>query len=317
MTGGDVLLGDIGGTTARFALVVGGKLGPIGHFPVRDFPTVTDALAQFLGPQPPRLSTALLGVAGPVDGGRCVVTNSHWIVDGHELRRTFDIKHLRLINDFEAIAWSLPHLTNEDVRVIGTGAALAQEPMVVIGPGTGLGVAAFISREGGPIVVATEGGHNTLPGASEREDAVIRRLRARFGHVSAERALSGPGLENLYCAIAALENAAVRELDAAEITERALKGTCRTSQTAADMFCAMLGGVAGNLALMFRARGGVYIAGGIAPRLVDYLVRSEFRARFTAKGRFRDYLKAVPTSVIVHEDAAFLGLHALAMRTGS
>jgi glucokinase len=317
MSGREVLLGDIGGTTARFALLLGDKLGPITHSPVGDYATFIEAATRFLGPRPPRLSAAFLGIAGPVEADRCVVTNSHWSIDGSELRAAFGIERVNLINDFEAIAWSLPRLRGEDVRVIGVGVASPQEPMVVIGPGTGLGMAAFIPRQHQPVVVATEGGHATLPGATEHEDAVIQQLRSRFGHVSAERALSGAGLENLYWAVTSLGNASVCKSSAAQITKRAVNGTCRASQVATDMFCAMLGGIAGNLALTFRARGGVYIAGGIVPRLVDYLARSEFRSRFTAKGRFRTYLEAVPTSVIMHEDAAFLGLQALAARVGT
>ena len=309
-----ILLGDIGGTTARFALFDGAKLGPIAHIPVAQHACAVAAIASFLDKHPSRgrLADAILGVAGPVEGERCVVTNSHWALDGRELRSALAIERLKLINDFEAIAWSLPWLDRKDARTLGGGKAVPNEPMVVIGPGTGLGMAAFIPRKSGASVVPTEGGHATLPGGSMREDAVIEQLRQRFGHVSAERALSGAGLENLFRAIAALEGAAVLERKAAEITRHALDGTCTASRAATDMFCAMLGGVAANLALMFRARGGVYIAGGIAPRLVDYLEKSEFRARFVAKGRFRTYLEGVPTSVIVHDDAAFLGLQSLA-----
>jgi glucokinase len=321
MTGSDqILLGDIGGTTARFALLGGAKLGPIAHIPVAKHPCTVEAIESFLGKHPGRgrLAGAILGVAGPVEAERCVVTNSHWALDGRELRSALAIERLDLINDFEAIAWSLPWLTGKDVRPLGGGKAVSNDPMVVIGPGTGLGMAAFIPRKVGALVVATEGGHATLPAGSTREDAAIEQLRQRFGHVSAERALSGAGLENLYRAIAASENVAVPERNAAEITQHALDGSCKISRAATDMFCAMLGSVAGNLALMFRARGGVYVAGGIAPRLVDYLAQSEFRARFVAKGRFRSYLDAVPTSVIVHEDAAFLGLrsraHGLALQ---
>jgi glucokinase len=161
-------------------------------------------------------------------------------------------------------------------------------------------------------VIPTEGGHASLPGQTLREDAVIARVRDRFGHASAERVLSGPGLENLYHAIAAVDGAIAPDRTAAEITHQALDGSCPVCVAAVDMFCAMLGTVAGDLALMFRARGGVYIAGGIAPRMVDVLARSEFHARFTAKGRFRPYLEGIPVAVIVNPDSAFLGLKALA-----
>ena len=312
-----ILLGDIGGTTARFALLNGAKLGPIAHIPVAQHACAVAAIASFLDKHPNRgrLVGAILGVAGPVEGDRCVVTNSHWALDGRELQSALAIQSLKLINDFEAVAWSLPSLTGNDVRPLGGGKAVPNEPIVVIGPGTGLGMAAFIPDKADALVVATEGGHATVPVGSMREDAVIEQLRQRFGHVSAERALSGAGLENLYRAIAASEKAGVPERNAAAITRHALDGTCEISRAATDMFCALLGEVAGNLALMFRARGGVYVAGGIAPRLVDYLAKSEFRARFVAKGRFRTYLEGVPTGVIVHEDAAFLGLQALAHRS--
>jgi len=251
-------------------------------------------------------------VAGPVEGGRCLITNSHWVTDAGELGAAFGFKSTKLINDFEAIAWALPHLRAHDVKPIAGRQAIPEEPMVVIGPGTGLGMAGLLRRGGDMTVIATEGGHATLPSATPREDAVIAHMRGRFGHVSAERALSGPGLENLYAAIATIDEAAVASRSAAEITRLALDRSCATCRSAVDMFCAMLGTVAGNLALMFRARGGVYLAGGIAPRLADYLAQSEFRARFEAKGRFRDYVGSVPTSIIVNPDAAFLGLKSLA-----
>jgi len=158
----------------------------------------------------------------------------------------------------------------------------------------------------------SEGGHATLSANSHREDAVLDQLRQRFGHVSAERALSGPGLENLYRAIAALDGIDAPLRNAAEITDAALKGTCPTSRASLDMFCAMLGGFAGNVALTYGARGGVYIAGGIAPRILDYLAGSEFRRRFEQKGRFRAYLEAIPSQVIVNSAATFLGLRSLA-----
>ena len=136
------------------------------------------------------------------------------------------------------------------------------------------------------IVIASEGGHATLAATSRREDAILDQLRQRFGHVSAERVLSGPGLENLYRAIAAVDEIDVPLRNASEITQAALQGACLTSRAALDMFCAMLGGFAGNVALTYGARGGVYIAGGIAPRILDYLIDSEFRRRFEQKGRF-------------------------------
>jgi glucokinase len=310
------LLGDIGGTTARFAVLTGDTLGPIDHVAVSGHRSTIDAIGGFLRRHHDhgRIGAAVLGVAGPVEGGRCDITNSHWVADVDELCAAFGLTSARLINDFEALAWALPHLEARDVRPLAGGKALPGDPMVVIGPGTGLGIAALVGRGSDIMVVATEGGHATLPGATAQEDAVIAELRRRFGHVSAERALSGPGLENLFAAVAAIDGALVASRTAAEITRHALDRSCPTSRAAVDMFCAMLGTVAGNLALTFRARGGVYVAGGIAPRIADHLATSEFRARFESKGRFRTYLECIPTTIILNSDAAFLGLKSLAER---
>jgi glucokinase len=216
---------------------------------------------------------------------------------------------VRLINDFEAIAWALPHFPARDLARIGGGDPMPDAPIAVLGPGTGLGVAAWLPQGS---VLNSEGGHVTLAGSSPREDAVIAHLRARFGHVSAERALSGPGLENLYQAIAALDGVAAPARNAAAISQAARKGECPVCRAALDLFCALLGDVAGNLALTFGARGGVYIAGGIVPRLSEELMRSAFRTRFDGKGRMRAYVEPIPVNVVMHQDPAFVGLKALA-----
>jgi glucokinase len=161
------------------------------------------------------------------------------------------------------------------------------------------------------LVVPSEGGHSTLAANSDREDAIIAILRQRFGHVSAERAISGPGLENIFQAIARLEHRDAGQVNAAEITRRALTGECAMAEEALSTFCALLGSFAGNAALTFGGRGGVYIAGGISPRIVEFLAASRFRACFEAKGRFRSYLEQIPCNVITHPAAAFLGLKAL------
>ena len=153
-----------------------------------------------------------------------------------------------------------------------------------------------------------------MAAASHREDAIMDYLRRQFGHVSAERVVSGGGLENLYRAVVALDGIDAPKRSAAEITTAALDGSCSTARTALELFCAMLGTIVGNVALMFAARGGVYIAGGIVPRITEFMARSEFRARFEQKGRFRTYLEAIPSSVIIHPAAAFMGLIAVANR---
>jgi glucokinase len=313
-----MLLADIGATNARFALLHAGQgVGPVRTLAVADHPQLTDAVAAFLDGHKLSIGGAMLAVAGPVDDDRCVLTNCAWTVDAAELRRALGVAAVRVVNDFEAAAWSLPALQPAHLVALGGGRSADGAPMVVLGPGSGLGVACHVPRDGRPLVIATEGGHATLAAASAREDAVIEWLRGRFGHVSAERALSGPGLENLYRALAALDGAEVPERDAVEITRTGLAGTCPVSRAALDMFCAMLGTFAGNAALSFGARGGVYIAGGIAPRIVGHLAGSQFRARFEAKGRFRGYVENIPARVIVHPDYAFIGLTSLIERGGN
>jgi glucokinase len=315
------LLGDIGGTNARFALVTDGRLGPIEHVTAAGYPNVGDAIAAFLSRQrtqlgaKPAIAVAVLAIAGPIAGERCAITNSPWIIDGAELRSKFGFSSIRLINDFEAVALSLPHLTGADVFPIGGGQAQTGEPMVVLGPGTGFGAAALVWHEGRAVPIATEGGHNTLAAGSRREDAIIEHMRGHFGHVSIERAVSGPGLENLYHAIAAIDGLSVPRLDPTGITKEGLSDACPVARFALETFCALLGSVAGNFALTFRACGGVYIAGGIAPRIVDFLAHSEFRDRFESKGRFRNFLERIPTSIIMHPNPSFPGLQALAGTT--
>lgn len=305
-----VLLADIGGTNARFALMDGGTIGPSVHLQVADFPRANDAIAAFLArhaAEPPP-TAAVLGVAGPVENNRCFITNSGWLLDGAELTKLFGFASVHLLNDFEALGWSLPGLQPADLFPIGTQAPAAGAPMLVLGPGTGFGAAGLFIQGAQPFVVVTEAGHASLPATSEREAQVIAQLRRDFGHVSIERVLSGSGLENLYHALATVDGVAATERDAAAITHAALEGGCAASVAALDMFCGFLGSVAGNLALTFCARGGVYIAGGIVPRFADRLAQTRFREQFESKGRYDAYLRNIPTNVILTPDTSFVGL---------
>jgi glucokinase len=310
------LLGDIGATNARLTLLSNGVLGAIASFEVARHARFQDLVAEFLsrhGGQG-QVTEALIAVAGPVEHGRSALTNCPWVIDAKELRATFGLAKARVVNDFEATAFSLPRLTAVDLHAIGGGRGMAGAPMAVLGPGTGLGVACWVPGAADPVVIASEGGHATMAAASRREDALIEHLRQHFGHVSAERVISGMGLENIYRAIVALDDVEVPSRSAAEITKAALDGSCPTAQAALEVFCCFLGAFAGNVALTFGARGGLFVAGGIVPRIVEFATRSKFRERFEAKGRFRSYLEAIPTSVIVHPAAAFVGLRSLAER---
>lgn len=318
MADAPLLLADIGGTNARFALLSGGTRGPTTHFALDAFTGIAEAIEAWIATRPgPRPEGAVLAVAGPVAANRVVLTNRGWAVDGAALAASLGMRRgVMVVNDFAALAWSLPHLAPADLFPLGgEGAGEEGAPLAVLGPGTGLGVAAYLPAVPGGMVLPTEGGHAALAAGTDREAAVIAWLRARHGgHVSAERALSGQGIENLHAAIAALDGVAVPARTAAEVTAAALANTCPVCAEALAMFAALLGGFAGDLALIYGARGGVFIGGGICPRFPDYLAASGFRARFEAKGRFREWLRPVPAWLILHPDAAMVGLAALAGR---
>jgi glucokinase len=302
------LVADIGGTNARFALT--GPGGAVEHQRIlhgHDFPAFEDALAAYLEAEDVRPDRAAVAVASPVLGDRIAFTNSPWSFSIDAMRERFGFDPLLVLNDFEANALAIPHLRPADLVQVGGGEAVPGAPVAILGPGSGLGVAGLVRTGTGWMALPGEGGHATMPAADEREAAVLAKLRVRFGHVSAERVLSGPGLVNLYAAIAELERVAPGSPTPAEVVD----GQDAISRDAVDMFCAMLGTLAGNVALTLGARGGVYIAGGIVPKLGARFVNSAFRERFVAKGRFRDYLAAIPTFVVVHPVPAFVGLAAL------
>lgn len=311
------LLADIGGTNARFAIARGYDYGPVRRYAVADFPDLVSAIRAFLRDSKPADAPrrSALAFAGPVSDGHARLTNSSWEISAGALKTELGFDTVMLVNDFAAVGWAIPALRASDLYEIGGGKALPGAPMAVCGPGTGLGVAAYIPSQSEDTVIATEGGHVTLPAADGREAAIIDHLRHQYGHVSAERVLSGTGLEALYRAVCTVDGVAAPERSSAGITEHALAGDCMASLSTLRTFCAILGGFAGNLALTLGAAGGVYVAGGIVPRFRDFLAVSEFRDRFESKGRFRSWLQSVPTRVVIHPDPAFPGLiEALAAR---
>jgi glucokinase len=309
----DCLLADIGGTKARFAVLSGSELGPIHTSEVGAHATPVPAIRHFLEScaTDAHVDRAVIAAAGPVIAGRCALTNAPWVLDAEELTRTFGLAAISLVNDLEALAWSVPDLAPSDSEAVGRGQALDGQPVAVIAPGTGLGVACLVTGPGAR-VLPSEGGHATLAASGPREAALIEILRRKHDHVSAERVLSGPGLIGLYAAVAEFEGRGSEKRSAEDITRAAMRGDCLLSRQALDAFCAFLGAFASDVALMFGARGGVYIAGGIVPAIVDYLRRTSFRAQFESKGRMRSLLAGVPTRVIVRHDPAFVGLTALA-----
>jgi len=305
------LIADIGGTNARFALRRPGRAPyRIRSLPTRDFPRLADAARAYLAGAAPgtRPRHAAIAVAAPVTGDRVQLTNRDWSFSTAGLRRALGLDRLAVINDFAAIAHAVPSLRPADWIGVGGGRGDPRAPVALIGPGTGLGVALLVPDGGRHIPVATEGGHVSLAAADAEEDAIVAAIRGRFSHVSAERVLSGPGLVNLYRALAGLRGLAAPLSDPSAITEAALAKTDALAEATLDAFCGFLGGVAGNLALTTGARGGVYIAGGIVPRFADRLARTPFRRRFEAKGRYKAWLAPIPVRVITRPQPALLGL---------
>jgi len=308
------LVGDIGATHARFGLVSpDGKLLHSRTLVDEDYPAIDDAIAAFLAERGalPMPRQGAIAIASPITGDRVAMTNHPWSFSILALKARFGFDRLEVINDFTALALALPRLTPQDRSMVGGGAAVAGAPIGVLGPGSGLGVSGLVASGSSWIALTGEGGHATMAPATDRESAVLDRMRRHFDHVSAERALSGPGLVNLYNTLAGLDGVPAQGFTAAQITDLAIRDADPLCVETTRMFCAMLGTMAGNLALTLGARGGVYIGGGIVPRLGQTFVQSPFRQSFEAKGRFQAYLAAIPTFVVIHPLPAFLGCAAL------
>ncbi len=308
------LLGDVGGTNARFGWQAADGAEPVDvvALPSADHASLSDALRAYLqqtGRDAPRWCA--IGIANPVTGDQVRMTNHDWSFSIAAVQREFGFERFVVINDFTALALALPTLGPADVRQCGGGAAAADAAIGLIGPGTGLGVSGLLpsGQPGRWVAVQGEGGHVTLAATNDREAAVLAVLRDAFGHVSAERAVCGQGLASLYAAVCRLDGRATDlDLKPADVSARALDGGDAQCVEALDLFCGFLGATAGNLGLTLGARGGVYIGGGIVPRLGDAFFRSRFRDAFEAKGRFGDYLAAVPTFVIeAHVSPALVG----------
>jgi glucokinase len=255
-----------------------------------------------------------LAVASPITGDQVTFTNHPWTFSIEAVRKRFGLRRLRVINDFAANAVAIPHLAGADRLQIGSGTPVPNAPIAVIGPGTGLGVSMLMPVAEGWTPIEGEGGHVTLAPADDEESAVLELLRKRYDHVSAERLLSGAGLVNLYNALCEIAAIPAASFTPPQITDPRIWEEDSRAREATAMFCAMLGTVAGNLALTVGARGGVYIAGGIVPRLSSFFAQSSFRKRFEAKGRLRWYVAAIPTYIIMRPLPALLGAAALLER---
>ena len=312
------LLADIGGTNARFGWLAEGSeqvtqvatLRAADHAgPAQAALAYLATVALALGPDYRAPRAAAFAVATVVGSDDIRFTNSGWAFSRADTALALGLETLLMLNDFEALALSLPRLSATQLRLWQphTQAVPAHAARAVIGPGTGLGVAGLLPTAQGWVAVPGEGGHATLSAADDHEAALLTAVRRVHAHVSAERLLSGIGLPVLHAGLAALAGTPAAVLTAEDIVERGLAGSDALCRQTLDSFCALLGGFAGNVALVLGARGGVYIGGGIVPRLGEFFFRSRFRQRFEAKGRFESYLKAIPTALITDTLAALHG----------
>ncbi|MGB0865081.1 MAG: glucokinase [Granulosicoccaceae bacterium] len=304
----DAVVADVGGTNARFAWCstrAEVKLNDVRSYACADFDGMAEAFEAYcaeLSISTDRLSAAL---ACPCEHDRIALTNNHWAFGRAELLQRLQLRELRTINDFTAQALAVPLLPEGQKHVLHAGQSV-RAPILVVGPGTGLGVGALVPAADDWVPVVTEGGHVTASAVDPRDAAVLEQLCKRFGHVSAERLISGPGLVNGYLAEAAVRGELAEDLDAAQITQRALEGDA-LCKAVLDRFCRVFGGVVGDAAMSLGARGGIAIAGGIVPRILDFIQDSEFLSRLHHKGRFSGYMRNIQVTVMVSGDPGLLG----------
>lgn len=310
------LVADIGGTNARFALVERGGYMPQHErtLACANYRSLIDAALAYLDdvshPMPESVS---LAIATPVSSDRIAMTNHVWDMSVKETRKALGLRSLKVLNDYTALALALPYLGKDDYHQVGEGSAVEKQVMAVLGPGTGLGVSGAICAGDYWLPLQSEGGHIAYGPLNDRETAIIDVIRQYHNFVSAETLVSGPGLVLLYESIAKCDGVKNELLSPEQITTKALKETNATAEEAVAMFCGILGAIAGNLALILGARGGVFVGGGIVPRLGGYFARSSFRARFEHNSRFGQYLAEIPTYVISSKYPALIGA-AIAVR---
>lgn len=304
------LVADIGGTNARFALVEGTGMELIESRSLvcADYPTIVDAIKDYLetvSSVAPK--QAAISIASPITGDQLTMTNHSWNFKVSEIRGALGWDMLKVLNDYSALALALPFLREDQCLKIGAGEICAGYAKAVIGPGTGLGVSGVIPVNDFWVPLESEGGHVSYGGMTEREVEIIRLIKKKFNHVSAESLVSGPGISSLYETITELELGKAEKLTPAEITTLAIDENSAMAIEALSVFSEILGTVAGNLALTLGARGGVYLGGGILGRLTQFFIESRFRDRFEQHGRFTGYLSQIPTYLINAEYPALIG----------
>jgi glucokinase len=315
-----VLAGDIGGTKTNLGFFRQGRTRPaakvIETYSSREAPNLEWIIARFLDKHQVPVQSACFGIAGPVINGRCQTTNLPWYVAEDKIKKRFEWAHVSLINDLTATAHAIPLLNNRELFRLNKAKSRKGQNLALVAPGTGLGKALLIFRDGEYVPVPSEGGHIDFSPNTEAEIKLWRYLHKRFGHVSVERVLSGPGLVNIYLWLKDTGRHRIptwlarnmEEMDPARaITEAALDGKHPVCVAALNMFVSIFGAVAGNLALIAMTTGGVYLGGGIPPKILPKLKESMFMQAFTNKGRFSELLEKIPVRVILNEQAALLG----------
>ena len=300
------LIGDLGGTNCRLALSeAGGAPEQLCSLRAADFPTLEEAVQHYLEEVKASPDEACLAVAGPVSETRFQMTNVDWQCDRLALQRQFGIQQLAFINDFEAIALSLPALQDADLMALG-GSIDLSAPMAVLGPGTGLGAALLIPCDGHFKAISTEGGHTSLQAENEIEQQVFAYWREQGIPLSRESFLSGIGLYRLYQAIAHISHQPLRANNGGDVSALAEAGDA-TACHAIAMFMGLLGSAAGDQALGSGARGGIFLAGGILPKLRQHLANSDFRQRFENKAPMAHYLRPIAVRLVLHDNPGLLG----------
>ncbi len=303
------LIGDIGGTNARFAIWENDALHSVRVFATADYTSPEHAIGVYMADlklQKGDIGAACLAVAGPVDGDEFRFTNSHWRLSRKAFCQTLQVDHLLLINDFTAMALGMTRLQPDEYQLVCEGEADPARPAVVIGPGTGLGVGTLIGLRNGWMALPGEGGHVDLPVGSPREAQLRAHIEAQIGHVSAETILSGGGLLRLYQTVCEVDGHEPSCTSPAQVTEAGLAGDPVARETL-EQFCRFLGRVAGNNVLTVGGRGGVYIVGGVIPRFLEIFMQSGFAESFADKGCMSDYFKGIPVWVVTAEFSGLLG----------
>ena len=312
------LLADIGGTNARFAIETApGKLDAIVVLPCAEYPTLSDAMRAYFANQAAidagaaNVLQAGIAIANPVHGDVVQMTNHHWKFSISAVQAEFKLTRLLVVNDFKALAMALPFLDDTQKYQVGVGEHHKNAVIGLLGAGTGLGVSGLIPTGNGWVALDSEGGHTTFSPTNQREMDILQFALTEYKHVSSERLMSGAGLKLLYRALSYLQHTAADDIDPPEIMRRGLANECVICREVLSTFCELLGTMASNLAITLGTKGGVYIGGGIVPRLGEFFSQSNFRQRFEQKGRFAGYLQQIPTFVITEPYPAFIGISAL------